>query len=213
MKFKNLPISIKLIIQFILIGLIPLSLFGLLSNRTLKRELLEAQYNQLNSIREIKKKQIESYFAERRGDMQVLSDLISTHVEGAKIRIGSIRELKKREVENLLRVSNPDQRSTQNQLNLIVNDFHGLQETGETYLVYEKESKIYFGSDVLRSGKGTYVQGTDLTSTAPDYIRSALRGTAKTEILTDDSGELVLVSYSPLGYDGGNWAIITKIDL
>ena len=62
----------KLLLSFTLLCLLPLTTISILSLRKASLELLEQSFNQLTSVREIKKNQIETYFKERVGDMQVL---------------------------------------------------------------------------------------------------------------------------------------------
>ena len=102
MKFRNLSLTPKLIGLFLAFSLIPLAGFGFWSIENLKNKLLEANYNQLESIRELKKGQLESYFSERQGDMQVLSDLVTTYQDIAVEKIHMNTSLKKLGVELIL---------------------------------------------------------------------------------------------------------------
>ncbi len=70
---KNLRINTKLIAVFLLIGLIPAGTIGLISLNTSSNALEEQAYNQLISLRDVKKGQVENYFGERMGDVAVLS--------------------------------------------------------------------------------------------------------------------------------------------
>lgn len=71
---KNMSISKKLIIFFLLVGIIPLAAVGVLSYMQAKDAVLNQVTAQLTAIREIKSKQIESYFGERHGDAVVLAE-------------------------------------------------------------------------------------------------------------------------------------------
>ena len=73
MKFKNVKIGNKLIVLFILAALIPISITGIISARLSEKALMAASYNQLEAIKTIKKTQIEIYFAERIGDVNILA--------------------------------------------------------------------------------------------------------------------------------------------
>jgi len=74
MKFKNLKISTKIILIFLIIGITGISALGYLSFRQSKEALMDKSYEQLIAIREIKKNQVESFFAERFGDIKVYAN-------------------------------------------------------------------------------------------------------------------------------------------
>ena len=71
-------IGVKLVTAFLLIGILPLLISGFLSMKKASDSLEFASFNQLTGVREIKKSQIESYFAEREGDMNVLLKTVET---------------------------------------------------------------------------------------------------------------------------------------
>jgi len=71
--FKNLKINTKLIAIFLLIGLIPLAVVGIVSLSKSKAALQQQAFNQLISHRDVKKGQIEDYFQERLEDVSVLA--------------------------------------------------------------------------------------------------------------------------------------------
>ncbi len=73
MFFSKMKIGTKLISIFLLTGLVPLGILGFISLSKSQSALEHAEFNQLESIRQIKRLQIESYFAERLGDVSVLS--------------------------------------------------------------------------------------------------------------------------------------------
>lgn len=74
MKFKNVKIGNKLVVLFILAALIPTIVVGLISSRLSEKALMKAAYSQLEAIQEIKKSQIETFFGERLGDVNVLAN-------------------------------------------------------------------------------------------------------------------------------------------
>ena len=73
MKFKNVKIGNKLIFLFIMAALIPIIVVGYISSNLSEKALMKAAYSQLQAIREIKKVQIETFFGERIGDVNVLA--------------------------------------------------------------------------------------------------------------------------------------------
>ncbi|MCG8633624.1 MAG: methyl-accepting chemotaxis protein [Desulfobacterales bacterium] len=72
--FKNMKLGLKLTIFFLAVGIIPLVALGLLSINKSGQALSDKAFSQLMTVREIKKFQIESFFAERLGDIRVLAN-------------------------------------------------------------------------------------------------------------------------------------------
>lgn len=68
MKLKH-----RLIIAFLSIALIPLAIASFIASYIANQSLEQQAFAQLISVREIKKAQISSYFAERKGDIEVLA--------------------------------------------------------------------------------------------------------------------------------------------
>src|SRR6056297_542124 len=73
-KKKNFSLSYKLILIMLIISLIPLGISGFLNITSSSGALEEANFNQLSAIKTIKANQIENFFAERQGDISVLSN-------------------------------------------------------------------------------------------------------------------------------------------
>lgn len=99
-KFKDIRLKPKLIALFLLVGLIPLIMAGWWSVRTASDALMEKSYEQLEGIREIKKKQIESYFEARQGDMGVLVETVNTLRNQAISKLNAITSIKRIQIEN-----------------------------------------------------------------------------------------------------------------
>jgi len=73
-KFNtSLSLSYKLILIMLVISLVPLAISAYLNISGSGGALEEANFNQLNAIKTIKANQIENFFAERKGDISVLS--------------------------------------------------------------------------------------------------------------------------------------------
>jgi methyl-accepting chemotaxis protein len=66
----------KLLITFLSIALIPTIAVGLISSYISSSALEQQAFSQLTSVREIKKSQIEDYFAERKGDIEILASTL-----------------------------------------------------------------------------------------------------------------------------------------
>ena len=77
-KLKNIKMKPKLMLLFILVGIVPLALVSWWGARLFTDALMEKSYGQLEAVREIKKHQIEKFFSERKGDMGVLVETVST---------------------------------------------------------------------------------------------------------------------------------------
>ncbi len=76
---KDLKISAKIIIVFLTIGIAGIGILGLISFKQSKDALMKKSYEQLIAIREIKKSQIERYFADRFADIKVYANDESVH--------------------------------------------------------------------------------------------------------------------------------------
>lgn len=63
----------KLLIAFLVLGLLPTLIIGFTTDRISSSTIEEQSFSHLVAVREIKKHQIEGYFSERKGDIEVLS--------------------------------------------------------------------------------------------------------------------------------------------
>jgi methyl-accepting chemotaxis protein len=71
--FRNMKLGMRLTIYFLIVGILPLGVLGILFISQSGSALSQKAFNQLTTVREIKKSQIESFFAERLGDIRVLA--------------------------------------------------------------------------------------------------------------------------------------------
>jgi len=94
-RLNNIKMKPKLIGLFLLVGLIPLAIVGWWSSDKATEALMKKSYGQLTATREIKKAQIESFFAERKGDMGVLRETVATLRTEAIAKLEAIQETKK----------------------------------------------------------------------------------------------------------------------
>lgn len=97
---SNLKIGPKLISAFMVVGLAPFIVIGLISLKNAGDALEKQAFNQLLGVREIKKKQIETFFDERQGDMGVLMETVSTLRREALNKLTAVRQIKKNAIEN-----------------------------------------------------------------------------------------------------------------
>ena len=75
---KKMKLSTKLLVSFLAVGVLPACVIGLLALNKSSNALEEQSYNGLIGMRDVKKAQIESFFAERQGDMGVLVETVNT---------------------------------------------------------------------------------------------------------------------------------------
>ena len=93
-KLNNIKMKPKLILMFLIVGLVPLILVGWFASSLASGALMEKSYGQLEAVREIKKEQIEKYFGEREGDMGVLIETIGILRKESIAKLEAIQELK-----------------------------------------------------------------------------------------------------------------------
>ncbi len=99
--FSRLKLGQKLLIAFLCVGVIPFAVVGLSSLIKASNALEYAAFNQLNAVQGIKKKQIENFFNERKGDMTVLLDTIETFVDENADKMLAIQKNKKEAIEEI----------------------------------------------------------------------------------------------------------------
>jgi methyl-accepting chemotaxis protein len=98
--FKKMSLSAKLLITFLVAGLIPFAILGAVSITRASDALSEQAFGQLKMAREIKKAQIESFFQERQGDMEVLTKTVDTLQEEAFGKLEAIQTIKKNQIQS-----------------------------------------------------------------------------------------------------------------
>ena len=101
--FANMRLSTKLISLFLLLGVIPALIVGVISLTTASRDMKDQKkvtFGTLTAVREVKKRQIEQYFAERKGDMGVLVETVNTLRDEAFKKLIAVRQIKKAQIES-----------------------------------------------------------------------------------------------------------------
>jgi methyl-accepting chemotaxis protein len=101
-KLKNIRMKPKLISLFLLVGIVPLVIVGWWAGRLATDSLMEKSFGQLESVRAIKKAQVEKFFGERKGDMGVLIEIVSTLRQEAFAKLEAIQELKKKQLNDYI---------------------------------------------------------------------------------------------------------------
>ncbi|MDZ7794254.1 MAG: hypothetical protein U5P10_11375 [Spirochaetia bacterium] len=209
----------KITLMFVVVVALAIGVVTFLAVQQSTDSLMEAQYGQLSAIREIKKGQIENYFGERRGDMNVLNETVGSIRQAAFRKLQAVHSNKRDAVENYFRTNevsrndiSPD--STFNRaMNRIFDNRTGMGETGESYLMEQVDGRMYFRSAMETMGGGDFVFGYDATDIAPAYLELAFEGREGSEVFTDSAGELVMVVYSPVTVDGYDFVMISKMNM
>ncbi|MFW5711144.1 MAG: methyl-accepting chemotaxis protein [Spirochaetota bacterium] len=209
----------KITLMFVAVVVLALGAVTLLSVRESSDSLMESQFAQLRAIREIKAGQIETYFDDRRGDMNVLSETVVSLQREAFNSMKAVHANKQAAVETYFSQNSVNQAdlsaggSFEAAMQSIFADRTGLGETGESYLVQKTDSRYYYRSDIKTNGDGDYVYGYDATSIVPSYLRQAHEGASGSDVFTDSDGTLVMAVYSQVEAGGYNFAMVTKMDL
>ncbi len=73
-KFNDLKIGIKLLMAFLVVGVIAISAIGYVGYSTAKESLSKESFNKLTAVREIKGSQIEDYFQQIRNQAETFSE-------------------------------------------------------------------------------------------------------------------------------------------
>ncbi len=111
---KKMSLKFKLIIFLLLIGLVPFAISSIISLYKSKNALSLAAFNQLKSMRAVKKDEVIKFFNETKGDMGVLVNMAGTLRRQAFDKLDSIRDNKSRAVKLLLDQTIIDIKAQQN---------------------------------------------------------------------------------------------------
>ncbi len=99
---KNMSLRFKLMLFFLLVVLVPFAIVSAVSLFKSSNALSHAAYGQLKGMRAVKKAQITQFFDERKGDMGVLMETVSTLRRESFDKLDAIRDNKMRAVKMLL---------------------------------------------------------------------------------------------------------------
>ncbi len=98
-EFNNLNLKQKLLIAFLLVGVIPFAAVGLISLYQASNALEQQSFNQLEAVRGTKQDQIHRFFDERHGDMNVLAETSATLRQESFKKLIAVRDNKKGVIE------------------------------------------------------------------------------------------------------------------
>lgn len=137
---SRLRLSQLIIGSLMVIGLVPLLSLAAILMWFAEDALENSAFNQLNSVRAIKSKQVETYFAEREGDINVLANTVrSFHIQAMK-QLEMDTAVKAKSIEQLLSLLNKE-------LSLFSNSY----DTKEALKAFT--SSYTAGSDITENGR------------------------------------------------------------
>ncbi len=125
---KRMSLSTKLVVAFIVVGLLPVLGMGITSCLKATKALHKRSVSQLISIRDIKKAQIEKYFKERQSDLNVLVQTVASLRNEAFNKLELDIHLKKKMLEDFF--------------NRVFKDVEVLSRTSDVLRLF-KELKLY----------------------------------------------------------------------
>ncbi len=163
-SLKNLKIGPKLITAFLAIGIVPFAIIGLVALDRASDALSRQAFNQLEGVRGIKKAQIETFFAERKGDMGVLMETVDTLRTEAISKLTAIREIKKAAVDRYF-TNVRDQVKTLSENEMIVEAANAFDMSFDTYAGEIQVTPAQL--DEMRVALKTYYTG----EFAPEYAK------------------------------------------
>ena len=102
--FANIRMAPKLIGLFLAVGLLPMMLLSWLAWNHAREDLLTEAFDQLESIREIKKEQIRNYVEERWHDLRAAASISKIMRNEAFKKLALIQNNKKHEIEHLFKM-------------------------------------------------------------------------------------------------------------
>jgi len=149
---KNMKLGTKLLVAFLAVGVLPFAVIGISSLLKAKGALEKQSFSHLEAVRQIKKAQIEKFFAERQGDMGVLVDVVSSLVDANLAKLASIQQLKKAQIEDYFAKMREDVQTLAKSGDLVrlyeeLRNYHNEMHTGhdEPYNVSTEAYKCIYG--------------------------------------------------------------------
>ncbi|MDM8558671.1 methyl-accepting chemotaxis protein [Candidatus Parabeggiatoa sp. HSG14] len=94
-----MKIGTKLLIVALAIGFIPVAIVGSIALLNGREALSNQAFSQLESVREVKKAQLEAFFQEKKREMHVLLDIVATLRQNAFQKLQTVQENKKAQLE------------------------------------------------------------------------------------------------------------------
>ncbi len=132
---KKLGLSTVL---FSLAALVPFVVLGMMAVSTARDSFIEDRFAQLESVRGIKKAQVEKFFGERKGDMGVLVETVQTLRKEAFDKLTAVREVKRAAVERYFQSIN-DQIITFSEDKMVV---HAMRQFRDFFNAFRPDSTV-----------------------------------------------------------------------
>jgi methyl-accepting chemotaxis protein len=225
LRLKDIKMKPKLTGLFLLVGIIPLAIVGYWASSLATDALMEKSFGQLESVRGIKKAQIETFFGERKGDMGVLMETVGTLRQEAFGKLEAIQELKKAQLNNYFSL-------LQAQLKILKDDPYAMQALtefdrafeadgdqtgGPKWSVLAKKYDIRF-HDIMNDNGWydlflihvdgdivyTATKESDLGMIIPDSsLKNSSLGKAFTKAQTANQDDVVISDFAPYEPSGG----------
>lgn len=95
----DMKLGTKLLVAFLAVGIVPFAVIGITSLTKASSALDKQAFGQLETVRGIKKAQIEKFFGERRGDAAVLMETVTALKDEAFNKLEAINKIKKHQIE------------------------------------------------------------------------------------------------------------------
>ncbi len=162
----NMKLATKLLIYFLVVGILPFAVIGGISLYNSNKALSKQAFNQLIAMREVKKSQIERFFSERQGDMGVLMETAGVLRREAASKLIAVQKIKKNQIENYFK-------------NAIL-QMGVLARSADTQQLYKRLVKYHKDTNVQPTGS----YGVD----TPEYISIHNSLGANINKFYDDSG-------------------------
>jgi methyl-accepting chemotaxis protein len=106
--FGNMKLGTKLLVAFLVVGVIPFALIGIISLTTAGNALSKQAFGQLLSLRGIKKAQIEGYYQNLQSDMAKLMETVDALRKEGFEKLKSVQRIKKNQIETFFRRAKED---------------------------------------------------------------------------------------------------------
>ena len=198
--FRNMKLSTKLITGFLVVGLLPACTIGVISLAKASAALEKQSYNQLISMREVKKGQIEQFFEERQGDMGVLVNTVDVLRQEAFEKLIAVREVKKAATERYFQQIH-DQILTFSEDEMVVS---GMKQFSQTFRQFRTQNNIDAEKiKTLKKELSSYYGGEFSTEYASQNNGTSPKADTLFEQLDDDSLALqyyyIRANQNPLG--------------
>ncbi len=135
---RHMALRTKLIVLFLLVGVVPFAVTGAVALWESSSSLERGAYDKLVAVRDIKKAQVESYFENCQGDMEVLAETVGTMRSEAFEKLVAVRQVKRQAVERYFQTI-IDQMKTFSEDQMVVD---AMREFPDTFSRFREENQL-----------------------------------------------------------------------